>query len=270
MMKKILFVVAALLAVVSCGTRSQELVILHVNDTHSHFEPFNSINNNGVGGVIEIAAYVDSVRAARGEDNVLLLHAGDFSQGSSYFTELKGNLEVDFLNALRFDATAIGNHEFDNGVDDLARRIKNINCPVVCANYDFSESALEDLIKPFTVIERASKKIGVIGLVTNLNSMVKDFPASILMLDATEVTLKWAKYLKEDLGCDFVVVLSHMGFKEDCQLVPTVRNIDLVIGGHSHTFIDAPEEPVDLDGKTVPVVQDGCWGEYVGKMTVTF
>ena len=117
---------------------AQDLTILHMNDTHSHVDPERGGKLAGRGGVIEQAADIDSVRVADGKDNVLLLHAGDFGQGTSYFTELGGNIEIDILNAMKFDAVCLGNHEFDNGIDELARRVRNLNVPVVCANYDFS------------------------------------------------------------------------------------------------------------------------------------
>ena len=147
MMRRILSVAAALM--VSSLMYAQDLTVLHMNDTHSHIDPQRSGEYIGRGGVIEQAAFIDSVRVADGKRNVLLLHAGDFGQGTSYFTELNGDIEIDVLNSLGFDVVCLGNHEFDNGIAELARRLGNLDAEVVCANYDFSNSALKDLVKPY-------------------------------------------------------------------------------------------------------------------------
>ena len=155
-MKKIFILISA--CALATVASAQNLTILHLNDTHSHIDPERSGPNAGRGGVIEQAAYIDSVRVADGKDNVLLLHAGDFGQGTSYFTELNGDIEIDVLNAMAYDATCLGNHEFDNGIDELARRLRNLNVPVVCANYNFTGSPLEGLIKPYVVLQKADRK----------------------------------------------------------------------------------------------------------------
>lgn len=149
-----LIITFAVLAL-SFGAFAQELTILHLNDTHSHIDPERSGKHAGKGGVVEQALYIDEVRAEEGKKNVLLLHAGDFSQGSSYFTELNGDLEIDILNAFKYDAVCLGNHEFDNGIDELARRLGNLKVPVVCANYDFSASPLAKYVKPYVIVKKA-------------------------------------------------------------------------------------------------------------------
>ena len=143
--------------------QAQDLTILHFNDTHSHIEPERSGKYKGHGGVLEQAAYIDSVRSEEGKRNVLLLHAGDFGQGTSYFTELGGDIEIDILNAMGFDAVCLGNHEFDNGLDELARRLRNLKLPVVCTNYDFSQTPLAGVVKPYTIVRKAKKKIGTVS-----------------------------------------------------------------------------------------------------------
>ena len=135
-MKKIFLLISA--CAIASAVFAQNLTILHFNDTHSHIDPERSGPHAGRGGVIEQAAYIDSVRVADGKDNVMLVHAGDFGQGTSYFTELNGDIEIDVLNAMEFDVVCLGNHEFDNGIDELARRLDNLNLPVVCANYNFT------------------------------------------------------------------------------------------------------------------------------------
>lgn len=253
---------------------SQDLVILHVNDTHSHEEPLRDGGaQGGMGGVIERAAYVDSVRTAVGKKNVLLLHAGDFSQGTSYFTELGGDIEIDLINAMKYDVVTLGNHEFDNGIDELARRLCNLKCPVVCANYDFSELVLGKYVKPYAIVRKGGMKIGVIGLLTDVTRVVqKSIADKMKRFDDIEVANKWADYLKNEEHCDMVIALTHIGFDSvgmnDPALVAGTRNIDLVVGGHSHTFLTDAEYRNNLDSRPVPIVQDGCWGLFVGQLDV--
>lgn len=272
-MKHIISVLVSILAACALGF-SQDLVILHVNDTHSHEEPLrDGGSQGGMGGVIERAAYVDSVRTAVGKKNVLLLHAGDYSQGTSYFTELGGDIEIDLINAMKYDVVTLGNHEFDNGIDELARRLGNLKCPVVCANYDFSELVLGKYVKPYAIVRKGGMKIGVIGLLTDVTRVVqKSIADKMKRFDDIEVANKWADYLKNEEHCDMVIALTHIGFDSvgmnDPALVAGTRNIDLVVGGHSHTFLTDAEYRNNLDDRPVPIVQDGCWGLFVGQVDV--
>lgn len=272
-MKHIISVFVSILAASAIGF-SQDLVILHVNDTHSHEEPLRDGGlQGGMGGVIERAAYVDSVRTAVGKKNVLLLHAGDFSQGTSYFTELGGDIEIDLINAMKYDVVTLGNHEFDNGIEELARRLGNLKCPVVCANYDFSELVLGKYVKPYAIVRKGGMKIGVIGLLTDVTRVVqRSIADKMKRFDDIEVANKWADYLKNEEHCDMVIALTHIGFDSvgmnDPALVAGTRNIDLVVGGHSHTFLTDAEYRNNLDGRPVPIVQDGCWGLFVGQVDV--
>lgn len=272
-MKHIISVLVSILAATALGF-SQDLVILHVNDTHSHEEPLrDGGEQGGMGGVIERAAYVDSVRTAVGKKNVLLLHAGDYSQGTSYFTELGGDIEIDLINAMKYDVVTLGNHEFDNGIEELARRLGNLKCPVVCANYDFSELVLGKYVKPYAIVRKGGMKIGVIGLLTDVTRVVqKSIADKMKRFDDIEVANKWADYLKNEEHCDMVIALTHIGFDSvgmnDPALVAGTRNIDLVVGGHSHTFLTDAEYRNNLDGRPVPIVQDGCWGLFVGQVDV--
>jgi len=272
-MKKLLIVLFSVLLCCSLSARQHHnLVILHVNDTHSHLDP----EGNGHGGIIERAAYVDSVRKAEGKNNVLLLHAGDYEQGTSYFNLLKGDLEMSLINALRYDCITIGNHEFDNGLEDLARRFSMVKCPIVCANYDFSNMAVGKYIKPYTIVRKAGMKIGIIGSLCNISTAVKkEIADQLQILNTLEILNTYAAYLKEEKGCDMVIVLSHMGYdsKEDKNLndllvASQLRNVDIIVGGHSHTRLDAATEVLDADKKPVLVVQDWNWGREVGKLTV--
>lgn len=272
-MRKLILVLAA--AALCLGASAQKtLTVVHVNDTHSHLDPVRAGRNAGLGGAVERAAFVDSVRRADGKRNVLLLHAGDFSQGTSYFTELHGDIEIDVINAMGYDCVTLGNHEFDNGLEELARRLSSLKCPVVCANYDFSPFEAGKYITPYAIVKKAGMKIGIIGLLTDITRVVsREIADRLPRFDTVEVLNQWAKYLKEEEKCDLVIALTHIGFSgepgiNDTGLVPQARNVDLVVGGHSHTFLKDIVYRTDLDGKAVPIVQDGEWGLQMGVLKV--
>lgn len=272
-MKRILFF--TFLMSVTLSAAAQELTILHINDTHSHVDPERSGRYAGHGGAIEQAAYIDEVRSEVGRRNVLLLHAGDFSQGTSYFTELGGDMEIDVLNSHGYDVVAIGNHEFDNGMAELARRLKSLKMPVVCANYDFSLTPLDRYIKPYVIVRKAGLKIGVIGLLTDLTVVVSsEIAAQLKYLDPVETVMKYASYLKEQKGCDMVICLSHLGYEgdffTDVELVAATRNVDLVVGGHSHTLLNDLRRHKNIDGDDVVIVQDWKWGLNIGRLDISW
>ena len=272
-MRRFILGICLLAAIANIDAAAQKrLTILHVNDTHSHLEPERSGEHEGMGGVIERAAYRDSVVKADGKRNVLLLHAGDFDQGTSYFSVLGGDIEIDLINAMKYDCVTLGNHEFDNGVDELARRLAKIKCPVVCANYDFSKVSLSQYVKPYTILKKAGMRIGIIGLMPDITILVsKEVSDMIPGYENSEVVNKWAEYLKTEKKCD--LVLTHIGFENepylDQMLVRRTRNVDLVVGGHSHTYLKAPHYENNLDGVPVPIVQDGEWGLYVGNIKIS-
>jgi len=269
MMRRFLSIFAAMMAAATLS--AQDLTILHMNDTHSHIDPQRSGDYIGMGGVIEQAAFIDSVRVADGRKNVLLLHAGDFGQGTSYFTELEGNIEIDVLNSLGFDVVCLGNHEFDNGTVELARRLKNLKADVVCANYDFSGSPLEGLVKPYAIVRKAGMKIGVIGLLTDISRVVdKEIAAEFKYRDPAAVVNRYADYLRNTKGCDMVLCLSHLGYENDKETAAAVRNVDAIVGGHTHTLLHKLQKVKDLDGKDVIIVQNWKWGLNVGVLSVDF
>ncbi len=265
-MKKILLFVFVAMIFASCRSPQPKLVIIHVNDTHSHYEPLRAGEDAGRGGVVERAAFIDSVRNAVGEDKVLLLHAGDFSQGSSYFTELEGQFEPKIINSLRYDCVALGNHEFDNNIEPLTERLKQLeSTAVVAANIDVSQFELGQYVHPYAIIEKAGMKIGIIGLESNLRANVSATVSSRFeQLDNLEVTNKWTGYLHDVEKCDMIILLSHLGYEEDQELIPETKYIDLVVGGHSHTFVEDFIYVDDADGKAVPIITDGCWGLEMG------
>lgn len=260
---------------VALSSYAQNLTVLHMNDTHSHIDPERSGKYAGRGGVVEQAAYIDSVRFADGKDNVLLLHAGDFSQGTSYFTELNGDIEIDVLNAMEFDAVCLGNHEFDNGIDELARRLRNLDVPVVCANYEFTGSVLEHLVKPYVIVEKAGRKIGIIGLLTDVTSVVdKNIADRLKYRHPADAANEYAGILKIEEKCDLVVCLTHLGYEgemyNDPELAAATRNVDVIVGGHSHTLLKDLKNVYNLDGEPVAIVTDWKWGLDVGNLKVSF
>lgn len=257
---------AGLLLCACC--RTPELVILHTNDTHSNLEPKRGGQYKGCGGALERAAFVDSVRNAHGADKVLLVHAGDFNQGSSYFTELGGSVEVGVVNAMGYDCITLGNHEFDNGIEDLTERVKRLNCKIVCANLDLRTFELGEYVKPWAVVEKGGRKIGFIGLEADLSTSVsKSISARIPVFDNVEVVNAASAEL-EAQGCDLVVLLSHCGYEEDQALIPQLHGIDIVIGGHTHTRVDGFVYVRDADGRKVPVITDWCHGIEMGEIKV--
>lgn len=274
------FLVTAVLAVtVLAGAFAQgkRLVILHTNDTHSCIYPLNKHLADtmlaGRGGFIRRAVMVREER--RQHPDLLLFDSGDFSQGSPYYTLYKGDVEVGLMNLMRYDAATIGNHEFDFGVENMARLFKKADFPVVCANYDFTGTALEGVVKPYVVLKRGGLKIGVFGLSPELDGLVlAESCAGVKYNDPVKAANDVAKTLKEKEKCDMVICLSHLGWDiagfDDTELMPKLRNVDIVLGGHSHTYFKDMEYVKDLDGREIPNDQNGKHGIYVGRIVVDF
>lgn len=272
-MRKLIAAVVTAMLVACSGASAQKLTIMHFNDTHSHLEPERAGKSAGRGGVIERAALVDSVRNAVGRRNFLLLHAGDFNQGTSYYTTLGGMLEVGLVNALGYDVITLGNHEFDDGIEHLGRRLAGLKCPVVCSNYGFSQFELGKYVKPYVVLKRGGMRIGIFGMLTDITKVVERTIADRLpKFDDVETADRWASYLKNEKKCDIVIALTHLGMENedfmDQDLVRATRNIDLVVGGHSHTFIKDIVYENNIDGKPVPIVQNGCWGLDTAELSI--
>lgn len=254
------------------GLYAQDLVILHSNDTHSQIEPQTVGENKGLGGYERRENYIEKIR--KEYPNVLLMDAGDYSQGTPYFTLFKGDVEIELMNALGYDVAAIGNHEFDNGTAELARRVKMASFPVVCANYDFTGTALDGVIKPYAVIERGGLKIGVIGVLTDILSLVSPKNVKgIKYIEPYNVINKLASKLKKKEKCDLVILLSHLGFDNGSQHAPSddmvaaqSKDIDIIIGGHSHTYITEKKLVPNKNGKDVVIVTANEKGNYVGKL----
>ena len=212
-----------------------------------------------------------------GRDHVLIVDAGDYNQGTPYFTVFNGDLEMEVMNSLGYEVVAIGNHEYDNGVDELARRLSKARFQTVCANYDFSGTALEPLVKPYVIVEKAGKKIGIFGLTVPLRTLVaRQNLKGIVYMDAFASADKWADYLKNVEKCDLVIALTHLGYSgypdqaNDVALAKDSENIDIIIGGHSHTFLKTDRVYQNRVGRDVVVVQAGAQGEWVGRFDIDF
>lgn len=276
-MKGLKYIVIAMMLLSSCQVQSRKLIILHTNDTHSQIEPLRVGRDAGLGGVDRRLQFINGVRKEYGKNNVLLLDGGDYNQGTPYFTVAKGDLEVELCNALGYDVATLGNHEFDNGQEELARRLANVRHTTVTCNYDFSETVLRDFIKPYTIVKRAGLKIGIIGVApTGLNTLVmKESQKGMKKLNTIEEVNRWAEYLKSREKCDLVILLSHLGYSggdvknpSDLVVAANSRNVDLIVGGHSHTYLKEAKEVENLDGIAVPVVQASSKGAVVGKMEI--
>lgn len=265
------------LVIFSCSldAHSRKLVILHTNDTHSQIEVVRSGKGIGKGGVHQRAEFFAKIKAEN--ENVLILDAGDYNQGTPYFTVFKGDLEVQVMNELGYEVVTLGNHEFDNGLDELARRLRNAKYTTVCANYDFTDTPLKDIIKPYVVIERGGLKIGIFGITTDLKTLVaKQNIKGMVYEDAYEVTDAMALKLRKELGCDLVIALTHIGYSgypnqlSDINLAQKTENVDIIIGGHSHTFLKSEKIYKNRAGKDVVIVQAGAQGEYVGCLEIEY
>lgn len=271
-----IFGVVLLSLMMGASSLAQDLVILHTNDVHSAIEPITSGYYSGLGGVQRRANYIQSIR--ENHPNVLLLDAGDYNQGTPYYTLFGGETEVMLYNALGYDATCLGNHEFDDGQAALAERLKKANYPTVCANYNFSTTPLKGLIDPYVVIHKGGRKIGIIGALVDLNGYVaKKGIAGLKYNNPIPIINKLAKQLKKKEGCDLVIVLSHLGYQNDkknkpgdIEVAQNTKDVDIIIGGHSHTFLTEPTIVKNRAGMEVIVNQTGANGVYVGRIDINF
>ncbi|MDE6772117.1 MAG: metallophosphoesterase, partial [Muribaculaceae bacterium] len=263
---------AALCLPMSAG--AERLVILHTNDTHSAIDP----SPDGTGGVLQRKAVMDSVR--RAEKNVITVDAGDMVQGSLYFKYFRGDVEYPLMDMSGYDIRILGNHEFDNGMKDLAEKYRQVKGARLSANYDFSGTELDGVFEPYVIKKVGGRKIGFIGLNVDPESLISSKNINVRFKEIIPTANELASYLKKKKKCDLVVAVTHIGYvKEndkttDVELAESSHDIDLIIGGHSHTLID-PARPdlypslVDnADGKPVRIVQTGKYGKYIGKVSI--
>jgi len=257
---------------------TKKLTILHTNDVHSHIDPFpdDHPKNPGLGGVAKRAALIKKIREEN--KNVLLLDAGDSFQGTPYFNYFGGELEFKLMSMMGYDATTIGNHEFDNSIEGLAAQIPHADFSIITSNYDFRNTILEGLTKQYKTFIKDGIKIGVFGLGVELMGLVeKRMYKETKYLDPIEISQEMTQKLKNE-KCDLIICLSHLGYAYkndpdkicDITLAQKTKDIDLIIGGHTHTFLEKPTVVKNLEEKNVIVNQVGCFGVYLGKIEFVF
>lgn len=243
-----------------------KLVILHTNDTHSQVEPTETLNSKiaNMGGYARRMGVIDSIRSK--EQNVLLLDAGDFSQGTPYFNFFNGRVEVDALNRMKYDAVTLGNHEFDNGIDTLAVILKTAKFPMLSSNYGIDNTPLQHLLKPYLILKRDGLRIGIITAnIEPKGLIIESNYKGLIYNDALKTANEIASFLKQKKHCDIIVCLSHLGVKPDYELAHNSNDIDVIIGGHSHSLLENVAEK-NASGKTVIIAQMGKSGLYLGKV----
>ena len=261
------------------ASKTKKITILHTNDVHSHIDPFgpNDARNANKGGVARRASLIESIRNEN--PNTLLLDAGDIFQGTPYFNYYGGELEFKLMSMLKYDAATIGNHDFDNGIDGLFAQLPHAKFEFVSANYDFSNTIMDTHVKPYKIFNKNGIKIGVFGLGIELEGLVlKKLFKETKYIDPIEISQDITRVLKEDKNCDLIICLSHLGYHyrnepeiiSDLKLAKATKNIDLIIGGHTHTFLAKPTIEKNIENKNVLVNQVGCYGLYLGKIDFYF
>lgn len=273
-MKKYLLMAVACMTLLTVQAQKQ-LVILHSNDTHSCIMPLSEhLADTAIAGRGGFLRRVEMIRQERQKHpDLLYFDSGDFSQGSPYYSIFKGDVEIELMNRMGCDASTVGNHEFDFGMENMARIFKKAKFPILCSNYDFTGTPLEGVVKPYTIIHRNGLKIGVFGIDPKLEGLVlTKMYKTVKYLDPADTALKMATMLKKKMKCDVVICISHLGWgiggDDDQRMIEGSRNIDLVLGGHSHTFFEKLRYANNLDGQPVPVNQNGKNAIYVGKIVL--
>lgn len=253
------------------------LTVMHTNDMHCHLDPFPADHAEypGKGGLVRIASRVNQCR--KENPNLLLLDAGDMFQGTPYFNYFKGNLIVKVMSKMGYDAGTIGNHEFDNGMGDILSAIKDANFPLISSNYDFTDTILCGLVKTELILEKGGIKVGIYGLGIELNGLVGTLNyGKTRYIDPLSTALQMESVLKNDHKCDLVICLSHLGLSyenskiSDKTLAPQTKYTDLIVGGHTHSFLDKPLILKNADGKPILVNQAGWAALETGKIEFLF
>lgn len=253
--------------------RHTKITILHTNDVHSHIEPFpsNDPKYPNMGGAAKRAALINQIRTE--EKNVLLLDAGDIFQGTPYFNLYGGELEFKLMSLMKYDAATIGNHDFDNGIEGLNKMLPYANFPFLNVNYDFSNTILNGKIAPYKIIEKDKVKIGIFGVGVELAGLVdKKLYAETQYNNPIIAANNTAEHLKYNEKCHLIICLSHLGYAyksnkvSDNVLAQETKNIDLIIGGHTHTFLDKPTSIKNKAENITLINQVGWAGLYLGRI----
>ena len=267
-----LIIVLVLSTVTVLAQQKIKLVILHTNDTHSQVEPTDksTLKTADMGGYARRMGLISQIREQ--EKNVLLVDAGDYSQGTPYFNFFNGRIEIDAMNRMKYDAGTLGNHEFDNGIDTLAVVLKNAQFPMVSSNYQLDKTSLFPIVKKYVVLEKAGLRIGIMALDVNPESLIfeKNY-RGLVYQDPIEKANEISALLKKKEKCDVIICLSHLGSdgtkKEvnDFEIARKTRYIDVIIGGHSHTLITNTTVK-NAAGKPMVIAQIGKSGLYLGRV----
>lgn len=256
----------------------KHITVLHTNDVHSHIDPFPSNHSSfpNLGGVARRATLIEEIRQEN--PNTLLFDAGDIFQGTPYFNFYGGELEFKLMSMLKYDAATVGNHDFDNGLEGLAAQLPNAKFEFLSANYDFSKTILDGYVKPYKIFKRDGIKIGVFGLGIALAGLVtQSLYKETVYMDPTEMAQEMSSILKDQEKCDLIICLSHLGYQyvnsqrvDDLKLAAATENIDLIIGGHTHTFLEKPTVARNRIDLPVLVNQVGCFGINLGRLDFYF
>ena len=262
----------------SCNRAAKQLTVLHTNDVHSHIDPFPGSHASfaNMGGLARRASLVAAIRSEN--PNTLLLDAGDIFQGTPYFNFYGGELEFKLMSMLRYDAATIGNHDFDNGIEGLLAQLPHANFSLLSANYDFRNTVLDGFVSPYKIFVKDGIKVGVFGLGIKLAGLVSpEHFKETVYLDPVEIARDMSRILREEQSCDLVICLSHLGYAyrnpdrpSDMLLAAQTDGIDLIIGGHTHTFLDKPEVVRNRKDQSVLVNQVGCYGINLGRIDFFF
>lgn len=257
--------------------KTKKITILHTNDVHSRLEafPMDGGKFEGQGGVAARAALIAQIR--KEQENIILLDAGDIFQGTPYFNMYKGEPEIKALTMMGYDAVTMGNHDFDAGVEGFARQLPHANFPVLTANYDFTNTPLEGKTKPYTTIQKGGVKVGIFGLGVELDGLVSsNYYGNTKYIDPIPVARRLSEQLKKQEKCDLVICLSHLGYEYDNNKVSDkviareTEFVDLIIGGHTHTFLDVPTPIRNANGREVLINQVGWAGLRLGQVNYEF
>ena len=271
----IIYIVALLTATTVGAKKQKQLVVLHTNDTHSCVMPQKATLADTVladrGGFLRRATMIKAERQKH--PDLLLFDSGDFSQGSSYYTMFKGEVEIGLMNEMGYDAVTIGNHEFDFGLENMTRLFKMAKFPVVCSNYDFADTELKDIVKPYIILKRQGVKIGVFALCPEMKGLVAQANYGPLRyLNPMEVAQQMVDLLRGREKCDLVICISHLGWSSgahsDQNVIASTTGIDLVLGGHTHTYMQQLEYVNDKAGRPVAVDQNGKSAAFVGRLVL--
>ncbi len=251
----------------------EELVILHTNDFHSRFEPFPSTHKTwgNKGGISQLKTLIDQFR--KQYKNVILLDSGDVWQGTAYFNVFKGHPELEWMKNVNYQATTIGNHDFDLGIDHLCELRKKYETPTVLCNYQINHKGFQEIIKPYKIIQSGKIKVGITGVAIDFHDLLpqKSYEG-IIYQDPIEPLQRTVNELRLNQSCDIVIVLSHLGYKyesdkiDDLKLAQNTYGIDAILGGHTHTFLEKPISIKNKKGKYTIVNQAGWAGLQLGKL----